>query len=110
MYIIAALVVGADIEDLGEPELVRAVHLEEAVDEDEQGAGEGAVLDVEVHVGVLHGIEAQRLDLVRDLLEAGVLGPRVGHRAQLAVEVYQLHALVAGQAHGLVVVLEEDAC
>jgi hypothetical protein len=38
-----------------------------------------------------------------------VLCPSVGHRAELAVEADQLHALAAGQTHGLVVVFEEES-
>ena len=38
-----------------------------------------------------------------------MLGASIGHRAELAVEADQLHALAAGETHGLVVVFEEES-
>jgi len=110
MHIVPSLTIGANIEHLREPKLVRSVHLQEAIHEDQHGAVHWPILHIEIHVGVLHGLEAQRLDLLGDILEAVVLGPSVGHRAELAVEADQLHALAAGQTHGLVVVFEEESC
>ena len=106
--VVAALVVGADVEGLGEAELVGAVHLQVAADGHEERAGGGPGLHVGAEVAELDGLVAERLDLVRDLLEPAVGAARVGHRAPVRVEPQQALPLRLRQTHVRVVLLQKS--
>ena len=109
MDVEASVAVGEDVEGLGEPELFCfiSVHAEMPDDEDDDGAGDGALLDVGAHVGVLDLFEGEGLYLFGDLLEAGMLGAGVGHPAAFLVEVDEGLALLSVKLHDLVVFVEE---
>ena len=77
--VVATVAVGQDVEHLCESELIGAVHLQVAIDEDDDTAGDGAFLDIGAHVGILDIIESERLDLLSDILEAAVGAAGIGH-------------------------------
>ena len=106
--IVAAVSVGQDVEHLCESELIGAVHLQVSIDADDDAALNGALLHVRVHVGVLDLLEAERLDLLGDFLEAAVGAAGVGHQTDLAVEVSEVHAGLAVLLHHAEVLLEEN--
>ena len=86
----AALPIGTDIEDLGELEGILVVHAEGASHKDEHAAVEGALLDILAVDLVLDVLEAERLNLVPNLVDALVHASVVAHRAVLRVEVQQV--------------------
>lgn len=108
MDVVAAVSVGEDVEHLCESELIGAVHLQVSIDEDDDAAGDGPLLHVGVHVGVLDLLEAERLDFLGDFLEAAVGAAGVGHLADFAVEVSEVHACLAVLLHHAEVLLEEN--
>jgi len=105
--VVAAVAVGQDIEHLCESELIGAVHLQVAVDEDDDTAGEGAFLHIGAHVGIIDIFESERLDFLSDILEAAVGAAGIGHLTDFTVEVNEAHALLTVLSHYGVVLLKE---
>lgn len=100
--------VGADIEDLGKAEFIRAIHAEVARDKDQNAAGDRTFLDVGVHVGILDAFEAEGLYFFCDAFESceGLSG--VGHVAVVLVEVDESLSLFPTHLHGLEVLFQEQ--
>ena len=107
MDVEAPLTVGEDVEGLCESELVAAVHAEVSGHKNDDAALDGPVLDIRVHVGVLDLVEGHGLDFLGDLLEAGMRGSRVGHLADVLVEVDEVLPLLPVELHRLEVLLQE---
>ena len=109
MDVETSITVGDDVESLGESELfcLISVHAEMSDDEDDDGTGDGALLDIGAHVGVLDCFEGEGLYFFGDLFEAGMLGAGVGHPAAFLVEVDEGLPLLSVELHDLVVFVEE---
>ena len=109
MDVETSITVGDDVESLGESELfcLISVHAEMSDDEDNDGTGDRALLDIGAHVGVLDRFEGEGLYFFGDLFEAGMLSAGVGHPAAFLVEVDEGLSLLSVELHDLVVFVEE---
>jgi hypothetical protein len=81
-----SLAVWQDIEGLAERKLVFPIHLQVAVHEN-QDTTIGSLLDVWFHISELNGVVAQGLNLLLYLLQALKPASRIGHLADVAVEI-----------------------